>query len=97
MRSIRWSVRSIASESYKRRVWTTLGPDYSFGYFSWSDFSRFLRELKPEAELLPEGIFPPLGAEDLAPAHPDYPFRILDPIWTFPGEAITPPPEVGIF
>jgi len=27
----------------------------------------------------------------------DYPFRILDPIWTFPGEAITPPPEVGIF
>jgi hypothetical protein len=27
----------------------------------------------------------------------DYPFRTLDPIWTFPGEAITPPPEVGIF
>jgi len=48
-------------------TWTTLGPDYSFGYFSWAYFSRFLRELKPEAELLPEGIFHPPGAEDLTP------------------------------
>ena len=48
-------------------AWTTLGPDYSFGYFSWAYFSRFLRELKPEVELLPEGIFHPPGAEDLTP------------------------------
>ncbi len=49
------------------RRWTTLGPDYSFGYFSWAYFSRFLQELKPDVEILPHGIFHPPGAEDLTP------------------------------
>ncbi len=49
------------------RLWTTLGPDYSFGYFSWAYFSRYLRKLNPEMECLPGGIFHPPGAEDLTP------------------------------
>ncbi|MFQ5401480.1 MAG: ABC transporter substrate-binding protein [Anaerolineae bacterium] len=47
--------------------WTTIGPDYAFGYFSWAYFSRYLRELKPGAEIMRQVFFHPSGAADLTP------------------------------
>lgn len=58
---------ALLAASLPHTTWTTIGPDYSFGHFSWAYFSRFLRELNPRAELLPEGIFHPPGAADLTP------------------------------
>ncbi|RME44349.1 MAG: ABC transporter substrate-binding protein [Chloroflexi bacterium] len=49
------------------RRWTTIGPDYAFGYFSWAYFSRYLRELKPDVEIMREVQFHPPGAPDLTP------------------------------
>lgn len=51
----------------RHQRWTTLGPDYSFGYFSWAYFSRYLQELKPGVEIMQEVFFHPPGGEDLTP------------------------------
>lgn len=51
----------------RHRRWTTLGPNYAFGYFSWAYFSRYLRELKPEAEIMRELFFHPPSVADLTP------------------------------
>lgn len=47
--------------------WTALGPDYSFGYFSWAYFSRYLQELKSGVEIMRDVFFHPPGGEDLTP------------------------------
>lgn len=61
----RAGARLVAPLRYRR--WTTLGPDYSFGHTSWAYFSRYLQELKPDAEIMPEAFFHPFGGDDFTP------------------------------
>jgi len=49
------------------RKWTTIGPDYAFGHQSWEFFSKYLKEQKPDVELMSEVAFPRFGAEDFTP------------------------------
>lgn len=56
----------IASELDASR-WTTIGPDYAFGHQTWEYFGNYLKELKPEVELMEQTAFPRFGAEDFTP------------------------------
>lgn len=56
----------IAAEMDANR-WTTIGPDYAFGHQTWEYFGNYLKELKPEVELMEETAFPRFGAEDFTP------------------------------
>ncbi|MCD6680027.1 MAG: ABC transporter substrate-binding protein [Burkholderiaceae bacterium] len=56
----------IAAESGARR-WTTIGPDYAFGHQSWEYFGKYLKQRKPDVELMQEVAFPRFGAEDFVP------------------------------
>lgn len=56
----------IASELDATR-WTTIGPDYAFGHQTWEYFGNYLKELKPEVELMEQTAFPRFGAEDFTP------------------------------
>lgn len=56
----------IASETDAKR-WTTIGPDYAFGHESWELFSKYLKEIDPDAEIMKEVAFPRFGAEDFTP------------------------------
>lgn len=47
--------------------WTTIGPDYAFGHQSWEYFGNYLKELKPDVNLMSETNFPRFGAEDFTP------------------------------
>lgn len=49
------------------RKWTTIGPDYAFGHQSWEFFGKYLKEKKPDVELMSETAFPRFGAEDFTP------------------------------
>ena len=56
----------IASELDATR-WTTIGPDYAFGHQTWEYFGNYLKEMKPEVELMEYTAFPRFGAEDFTP------------------------------
>lgn len=56
----------IAAKTGAKR-WTTIGPDYAFGHQSWEYFSKYLKQLVPDAELMKEVAFPRFGAEDFTP------------------------------
>lgn len=56
----------IASKLDAKR-WTTIGPDYAFGHESWELFSKNMKELAPDAEMMKETAFPRFGAEDFTP------------------------------
>jgi branched-chain amino acid transport system substrate-binding protein len=58
---------SIAAES-KAKVWTTVGPDYSFGHQSWEYFQKYLKNKKPEVAFLSdtEAAFPPTATTDFS-------------------------------
>ncbi len=56
----------IAAESGAKR-WTTIGPDYAFGHQSWEYFGKYLKQRKPDVELMQEVAFPRFGAEDFVP------------------------------
>ena len=56
----------IAADSSAKR-WTTIGPDYAFGHQSWEYFGKYLKERKPDVELMKEVAFPRFGAEDFVP------------------------------
>ncbi|HLT25390.1 MAG TPA: ABC transporter substrate-binding protein [Zeimonas sp.] len=56
----------IAAESGAKR-WTTIGPDYAFGHQSWEYFGKYLKQRKPDVELMKEVAFPRFGAEDFVP------------------------------
>lgn len=56
----------IAADSGAKR-WTTIGPDYAFGHQSWEYFGKYLKERKPDVELMKEVAFPRFGAEDFVP------------------------------
>jgi branched-chain amino acid transport system substrate-binding protein len=47
--------------------WTTVGPDYAFGHQSWEFFGNYLKEIKPDVNLMSETNFPRFGAEDFTP------------------------------
>lgn len=56
----------VAADSGAKR-WTTIGPDYAFGHQSWEYFSKYLKEMKPDVELMKETAFPRFGNEDFTP------------------------------
>ena len=58
---------SIASD-LKATLWTTIGPDYSFGHQSWEYFEKYLREMKPEMGFIPtsEVAFAPMKTTDFS-------------------------------
>ena len=56
----------IAAASGAKR-WTTIGPDYAFGHQSWEYFGKYLKQRKPDVELMKETSFPRFGAEDFVP------------------------------
>ncbi|GGY61533.1 ABC transporter substrate-binding protein [Marinobacter zhanjiangensis] len=56
----------IAAETDAKR-WTTIGPDYAFGHQTWEYFGNYLKEMKPEVELMEQTAFPRFGAEDFTP------------------------------
>jgi branched-chain amino acid transport system substrate-binding protein len=56
----------IAAETDAIR-WTTVGPDYAFGHQTWEYFGNYLKEMKPEVELMEQTAFPRFGAEDFTP------------------------------
>lgn len=47
--------------------WTTIGPDYAFGHQSWEYFGNYLKEIKPDVNLMSETNFPRFGTEDFTP------------------------------
>lgn len=48
--------------------WTTIGPDYAFGHQSWEFFSKYLKEKKPDVNIMEDDVaFPRFGAEDFTP------------------------------
>ena len=47
--------------------WTTIGPDYAFGHQSWEYFGNYLKDIKPDVNLMSETNFPRFGAEDFTP------------------------------
>ncbi|CAM5784248.1 ABC transporter substrate-binding protein [Castellaniella caeni] len=58
---------AIAAESGAKK-WTTIGPDYAFGHQSWEFFSKYLKEQKPDVQLMEDKLaFPRFGAEDYVP------------------------------
>jgi len=58
----------IASES-KAKTWTTIGPDYAFGYESWEYFQKYLSKLKPDVKFFGKDqvAFAPTKTTDFAP------------------------------
>lgn len=52
----------------KAKLWTTIGPDYSFGHQSWEYFEKYLRENKPEMGFTPtsEVAFAPMKTTDFS-------------------------------
>ena len=53
----------------KAKKWTTIGPDYAFGHQSWEYFQKYLKEVKPDVEFLPEAqtAFAPIKTTDFSP------------------------------
>ncbi len=49
------------------KKWTTIGPDYAFGHQSWEFFGKYLKEKKPDVQLMDSPAFPRFGAEDFTP------------------------------
>ena len=51
------------------RTWTTIGPDYAFGHQSWEYFEKYLKQMKPDWQFLPEEqvAFPPTKTTDFSP------------------------------
>jgi branched-chain amino acid transport system substrate-binding protein len=50
------------------KKWTTIGPDYAFGHQTWEYFSKDLKKLQPDVELMDKAVaFPKFGAEDFTP------------------------------
>ncbi|WP_018404919.1 ABC transporter substrate-binding protein [Marinobacter gelidimuriae] len=58
---------ALVAEKLDATNWTTIGPDYAFGHQSWEFFGNYLKELKPDVNLMSETNFPRFGAEDFTP------------------------------
>lgn len=58
----------VASES-KTRLWTTIGPDYLFGYQCWEYFQKYLGEKRSDIAFAPDSgtAFAPVSTDDFTP------------------------------
>ena len=59
----------IAASDVVATKWTTIGPDYAFGYQSWEYFQKYLKELDPKATFASEGeiAYAPTKTTDFSP------------------------------
>jgi len=59
---------AILAAEMKARKWTTIGPDYLFGYQCWEYFQKYLKVKRPDAVFAPqpETYFPPVTATDFS-------------------------------
>ncbi len=62
------SAAQIAAET-KADYWTTVGPDYLFGYQSWEYFQRYLRRKRPDVKFTKEAdaIYAPMSTTNFTP------------------------------
>lgn len=58
---------ALVAEKLDATNWTTIGPDYAFGHQSWEFFGNYLKDIKPDVNLMSETNFPRFGAEDFTP------------------------------
>ncbi|MFH0822743.1 MAG: ABC transporter substrate-binding protein, partial [Pseudomonadota bacterium] len=60
---------SILAAELNRRKWTTLAPDYVFGYQCWEYFQKYLKEKQPGAIFAgnAETVYAPMTEPDLRP------------------------------
>lgn len=72
----------VASRPYKR--WMCIGPNYNYGWDSWTQFKGKLKELRPDVEFVGE-VWPKLTEKDFEPfiqkimdAKPD---AVWSPLW----------------
>lgn len=65
------NVKSAAALAAETRAtkWTTMGPDYLFGYQCWEYFQKFLSQLKPDAQFFDKSLiaYAPTVTTDLRP------------------------------
>jgi branched-chain amino acid transport system substrate-binding protein len=59
----------LASGRQRAKRWTTLGPDYLFGYQCWEYFQKYLPKLRPDVTFLDKTqiAYAPTNATDLRP------------------------------
>ncbi len=60
---------AILASEQKAKRWTTLGPDYLFGYQCWEYFQKYLQKLRPDVTFLDKAqtAYAPTEATDLKP------------------------------
>ena len=60
---------AILASGQKAKRWTTLGPDYLFGYQCWEYFQKYLPKLRPDVTFLDKAqtAYAPTEATDLRP------------------------------
>jgi branched-chain amino acid transport system substrate-binding protein len=72
----------LAPKAYKR--WMCIGPNYNYGWDSWSQFKTKLKELQPDAEFVGE-LWPKLTEPDFTPfiqkILEDKPDAVWSPLW----------------
>ena len=58
---------AILASGQKSKRWTTLGPDYLFGYQCWEYFEKYLQKLRPDVTFLDKAqtAYAPTDATDL--------------------------------
>jgi branched-chain amino acid transport system substrate-binding protein len=63
------AMASTIAADLKVKVWSTVGPDYSFGHQSWEYFKNYLAKKKPNAVFLPDSAvaFSPTATTDFSP------------------------------
>ncbi len=62
------AMASAIAADMKSKIWTTAGPDYSFGHQSWEYFQQYLARKKPDAVFLPQAevAFSPAATTDFS-------------------------------
>jgi branched-chain amino acid transport system substrate-binding protein len=60
---------AILASGQKAKRWTTLGPDYLFGYQCWEYFQKYLQKLRPDVVFLDKTqiAYAPTASTDLRP------------------------------
>ncbi len=61
---------SILAAGMENKKWTTIGPDYLFGYQCWEYFQRYLKEKRPDVAFASKSeiCYIPVTASDFTPA-----------------------------
>jgi len=60
---------AILASQTQAKKWTTLGPDYLFGYQCWEYFQRYLKEIRPDVEFMDRSqiAYAPIETLDFKP------------------------------